>query len=149
VDKGRAIPRGGVPTGHITAFDKGQYDKLTGFLLGAETDLNHDVMVPAASDVDFRAVAIRPGAAGWDPAARLAASVKTFGSSLFDRLTEVDGELTRFGDALAGARKVFEDTDDLSRYSASAFTDKYPAVANGPTTGGSGTGSGTGSGPTS
>lgn len=119
-------PPGGVPTGHITKFDKGKYEMLIGFLTGSENTLSTQIMIQPNTDVDFRDPRFLPGSNNWHPASYLAAQVKALSTSVFDRLGEVDTELTSFVDVLKEAKKVFEDTDDLADYSATKFAEKFP-----------------------
>jgi hypothetical protein len=117
--------------GKIVKFDKGQYERLIGFLTSGETTLSQQVMIQPNTEVDFTDPRFLPGSANWHPAAHLAEKVKALSTSVFDRLSEVDTEYTNFADTLAEAKKVFEDTDDLANYSAAQFTEKFPDVAGG------------------
>jgi hypothetical protein len=130
------------PDGKIFKFDKGQYERLISFLTSDETTLSQQVMIQPNSEVDFTDPRFLPGSTNWHPAAHLAEKAKALSTSIFDRLGEVDTEYTNFADALAEAKKVFEDTDDLAHYSATQFTEKFPDVAGG----GPGTGTGNNSG---
>jgi hypothetical protein len=112
--------------GHITKFDKGRYEMLIAFLAGNESTLSERIMIQPDSEVDFRDPHFLPGSNNWHPASYLLTQVKSLSTSVFDRLGEVDTELTSFVDALKAAKKVFEDTDDLADYSAAKFAEKFP-----------------------
>src|SRR5262249_24925468 len=117
-------PDGGNSHGKIVKFDKGQYERLIGFLNSSETTLSQQVMIQPNSEVDFTDPRFLPGSANWHPADHLAKKVQALSTSIFDRLGEVDTEYTNFADALVEAKKVFEDTDDLANYSAAQFSEK-------------------------
>ncbi len=109
-----------------TKFDKGRYEMLIASLAGNENTLSQRIMIQSDTAVDFRDPQFLPGSNNWHPASYLATQVKALSTSVFDRLGEVDTELTTFVDALKEAKKVFEDTDDLANYSATKFAEKFP-----------------------
>ncbi|HVQ90905.1 MAG TPA: hypothetical protein VMU51_07690 [Mycobacteriales bacterium] len=128
---------GKVPPGKITAFDRGQYDNLTNWVDGVDQDLTKNINKPKAGvriDATLGS-GIFPGSSGWTPAANLIANAKAFGQSWVEQSGALSKDWEQFVPALRAARDVFENTNDLANYSATAFLNDFPDVA-GPGTGG-------------
>jgi hypothetical protein len=126
-----------VPPGKVTAFDRGQYDNLINWVDGVDQDLNKNINGPKAGvRIDETlGSGIQPGASNWTPAANLINNAKNFGKSWVDQSGTLSKDWEQFVTALRGARDVFENTNDLTNYSATAFLTDFPDVA-GPNNGG-------------
>ncbi len=125
-----------VPSGQVTAFDQGQYDKLITWVNGVDDDLNKYINAPSPDvriDADLGS-GIHPGSAGWTPAQSLIAKAKEFGKSWIDQSAAMSKDWEQFRVALEGARDVFNNTNDLTALDAGTFLGDYPdfsASANG------------------
>ena len=122
---------GSVPPGKITAFDRGQYDNLINWVDGVDQDLTKNINKPKAGvriDATLGS-GIFPGSSGWTPAANLVANAKAFGQSWVEQSGAISKDWEQFVPALRGARDVFENTNDLTNYSATTFLNDFPDVA--------------------
>jgi hypothetical protein len=134
---------GPIPTGKITAFDKNQYDKLIKYVESVDVDLNTNLEKPSSGvrlDGSLGS-GFFPGSQQWPVAAAFINQGKQFGGSVKTQYDTLSGGWEQFVTALTNARNVFDDTNDLTKYSAATFTTDFPDVSgSGPPGGGPGAG---------
>jgi len=124
-------PHGSVPNHKITAFDRGEYEKLINFVNSVDRDLNTNLAKPRPGVRldDTLGGGIYPGSQNWPPAKALTDSAKAFGRSVEERYAELSKDWEQYLTALRNARDVFESTNDLSNYGASKFVTDFPDVS--------------------
>jgi hypothetical protein len=143
--------KGHVPSGKVTAFDKGQYDNLIAWVDGVDQDLNKNLNKPRPGvrlDESLGS-GILPGSPDWNVATRFVTRATEFGKSVVERYAELDKGWEQYIMAMRGARDVFESTNDLSKYGAAKFLNDYPDMSpssNGGGLGGGGLGGNSGGG---
>jgi hypothetical protein len=117
---------------HITSFDKAHYDQLITYLLGVDHTLNNDPeALGQTADLKLDptvSTRLKPGSQKWDIVKDFTTAAGTFGGSAHDRYVAIEKDVRTFEIALKGAEDVFEDTDDLTTYDASKFSQNYPDV---------------------
>ena len=127
-----------MPTGKITQFDKGQYERLIGFVNHWQTEADTRMTTPAtAIDADERFDA---GSEQWPRASEVMSAVHAFAGGIHDGTKAISADLHEFVGNLKSVKDVFEDTDDLATLEASKFS--FGSGGYGGGTGGSGTGTG-------
>jgi len=131
---------GHVPSGKVTAFDKGQYDNLIAWVDGVDQDLEKNLNKPRPGVRldDSLGGGIRPGSPDWNVAARFVSKATEFGKSVVERYADLDKDWEQYVMALRGARDVFETTNNLNNYSAAKFLNDYPDMSSSSTGGGPG-----------
>lgn len=117
---------------HITSFDKAHYDQLINYLNSVDDGINRDpIALGPSSDLKLDSTLgtrLKPGSQNWDVAKNFMTRAGAFGNSAYTRYTGVEQDIRTFVNSLKNAEGVFEDTDDLTQYDASRFTQDYPDV---------------------
>jgi hypothetical protein len=117
---------------HITSFDKSHYDTLINYLLGVDHGINNDPgALGQTSDLRLDSTLntrLKPGSSKWDIVQAFTTAAGSFGDSGHQRYVAIEKDVRTFATALKGAEDVFEDTNDLTTYDASKFTQNYPDV---------------------
>lgn len=128
-------------SGQITAFDKASYDQLIGYLKTADETVNTDprYLGPSANmklDTTLTST-FHPGSSDWPVADAFIQKAADFGQSAQTRYNQFETDARQFYTSLKNAEDVFDQTNDLSTYEASQFSQDYPDVAGTSGTGGS------------
>lgn len=124
-------------TGKITSFDKSHYEQLITYLKDVDHVVNTDpkYLGPSANLKLDTTLSTRfhPGSQDWPVVKDFVTQAGTFGGSVHTRLTGFETDIRNFYTALKNAEDVFNETDDLTTYDASKFSQNYPDVG-GPST---------------
>lgn len=123
-------------TGRITSFDKSHYEQLISYLKTVDDDVNTSKYeLGPSSDLKLDSTlssTFHPGSQDWPVAKNFITQATTFGTSAHTRLVAVEQDVRTFYKALKNAEDVFDETNDLTTYDASKFTQDYPDVGGTP-----------------
>ncbi|MBB5152471.1 hypothetical protein [Saccharopolyspora phatthalungensis] len=125
------MPDPNVPGAPITAFDRGQYEKLIKAIDSVDHSLSQQFLKPG---VDIRldgtlGSRMHVGDQAWSAVTDFINSAKEFGSSVDKVNRQYSNDWRGFIDALNKAKDVFEETNDLANFSADKFVNEYPDIA--------------------
>jgi hypothetical protein len=122
-----------VPTGHITTFDRAQFERLIRVVDSIDHSLSQQFLKPGA-DIRLDETLgnrIHIGNQAWTAVSDFTAAATKFGTSIHQRNQEFSTDWRAFIAALNEAKDVFEQANDLASYSAGTFLNDYPDVLGG------------------
>ncbi|MFD0490273.1 hypothetical protein ACFQ0O_28195 [Saccharopolyspora spinosporotrichia] len=133
----RNLPPGGdtnsdpnVPAGHITAFDRSQYERLIKAVDSVDHSLSQQFLKPG-TDIrldESLGSRLHVGSDSWSAVTDFINAANKFGTSVDTINEKFSDDWRGFIKALNAAKDVFDDTNNLANYSAQKFLNDYPEI---------------------